>query len=98
MQTGRRVFALPRAMLESETMRLFSVGHGARSFEELVQTLASGAVEQVIDVRSFPGSRRHPQFGREVLAEALPGAGIIYHWQPALGGRRRLQPGASLNL
>jgi uncharacterized protein (DUF488 family) len=68
---------------------LYSVGHGARPFEELVETLASGSVIQIIDVRSFPGSRRHPQFGRELLAESLPGAGVGYSWLPALGGRRR---------
>jgi uncharacterized protein (DUF488 family) len=70
-------------------MRIFSVGHGARAFDELIEVLASGPVRTLVDVRSFPGSRRHPQFGREVLAEALPGAGVAYHWMPALGGRRK---------
>jgi uncharacterized protein (DUF488 family) len=75
-------------------MRIWSVGHGARSFEELVQTLADGAVSQIADVRSFPGSRRNPQFGREMLELSLPGAGVSYVWLPALGGRRRLRPGS----
>jgi uncharacterized protein (DUF488 family) len=73
-------------------VKIFSIGHGARPFEELVETLASGGVTQVADVRSFPGSRHNPQFGREVLAEALPGAGVAYSWLPELGGRRRLGP------
>src|SRR5439155_1377554 len=72
---------------------IFSVGHGARTFEDFVATLASGGVSRVADVRAFPGSRRHPQFGRDVLAEALRGAGVDYRWLPALGGRRRRGPG-----
>jgi hypothetical protein len=41
-----------------------------------------------VDIRSFPGSRKHPHFGRENLAATLPGHGIDYHWLEALGGRR----------
>jgi uncharacterized protein (DUF488 family) len=70
-------------------VRIFSVGHGARSLDELVATLASGGVTAVVDVRSFPGSRRHPQFGREALAASLPEHGIDYAWEPRLGGRRK---------
>jgi len=80
-----------------EGVRLYSVGHGTRTFDALVEVLASAAVTSLADVRSFPGSRRNPQFGREVLAEALAGAGVAYHWLPALGGRRRLGPGPSPN-
>jgi uncharacterized protein (DUF488 family) len=70
-------------------VRLFSIGHGARPFDELLQTLASGPATQVADVRSFPGSRRNPQFGREAMARALADAGVAYAWLPELGGRRR---------
>src|SRR5579863_2049243 len=77
--------------------RIFSIGHGARPLEELVATLQSAGVVTVADVRSFPGSRRHPQFGREALAHSLPAAGIAYHWLPRLGGRRKLGPGPSPN-
>jgi uncharacterized protein (DUF488 family) len=42
-------------------------------------------------VRAFPGSRRHPHFGRESLEKSLPAAGLEYHWVPALGGRRKLK-------
>lgn len=59
-------------------MRIYSVGHGARSLDELVRTLASGQVHTVVDVRSFPGSRRHPQFGKEALAAELPARGVGY--------------------
>jgi uncharacterized protein (DUF488 family) len=69
--------------------RIYSVGHGARPLDELVATLRAADVVTVADVRSFPGSRRHPQFGRAALAASLPAAGIAYHWVPRLGGRRK---------
>ncbi|RYZ08541.1 MAG: DUF488 domain-containing protein, partial [Comamonadaceae bacterium] len=43
----------------------------------------------VVDVRRFPGSRRHPQFGGEALAASLAAEGIGYQWVAALGGRRK---------
>lgn len=46
----------------------------------------------LVDVRSFPGSRRLPQFRRASLETSIPAAGIGYEWAPALGGRRRPQP------
>jgi uncharacterized protein (DUF488 family) len=42
-------------------------------------------VALVADVRRHPGSRRHPQYDRAVLRDALPG----YVHLPELGGRRR---------
>ena len=46
-----------------------------------------------MDVRRFPSSRRHPQFGRDELALALADAGIAYRHEVELGGRRRGEPG-----
>jgi uncharacterized protein (DUF488 family) len=77
--------------------RIYSVGHGARPLDELVATLRACSVTTVADVRSFPGSRRHPQFGRAALAASLPAAGIAYHWLPRLGGRRPPGPSPSPN-
>jgi uncharacterized protein (DUF488 family) len=44
------------------------------------------------DVRRFPGSRRHPQFNSDTLAQTLGAAGIGYRHFPALGGRRNPAP------
>ena len=53
------------------------------------------AVEALLDVRRFPGSRRHPQFGRDTLAGALAEAGIGYEWHgDTLGGRRSRRAGS----
>jgi len=41
-----------------------------------------------VDVRRFPGSRRHPQFNSADLATSLSESGIAYRHAPELGGRR----------
>jgi uncharacterized protein (DUF488 family) len=58
----------------------------------LVALLAEAGVELLVDVRRFPGSRRHPHFAREPLARALAEAGIAYRHEPDLGGRRAPRP------
>jgi uncharacterized protein (DUF488 family) len=78
-------------------MRFFTAGHGARPVEELIRTLHTGPTSLVVDVRRFPGSRRHPQFGQVPLGDALRHAGLEYAWLPRLGGRRQPQPGPSPN-
>jgi uncharacterized protein (DUF488 family) len=73
---------------------VFTIGHGARPLEELVGCLLDAGVQTLVDVRRFPGSRRHPQFGQALLAAALEEAGIAYRHAVDLGGRRHNQPGA----
>lgn len=73
-------------------MGLYTVGHSSRTLEELVALLRAHGIRRLVDVRRFPGSRRHPQFGREALAQALTAAGITYEHAEALGGRRRAAP------
>src|SRR5207253_74759 len=67
-------------------MTVFTVGHGTRPIEELVETLAGAGVRTLVDVRRFPGSRRNPQYNQTPLAaavEAARGEAVI----------RRLGPG-----
>lgn len=71
---------------------VFTIGHSTRSAEELLALLAEHGVEVLVDVRRFPGSRRHPQFSRDALAAALDGAHIRYMHEPGLGGRRKARP------
>jgi uncharacterized protein (DUF488 family) len=75
-------------------MPVFTIGHGTRTSDELLACLTDAGVETLVDVRRFPGSRRHPQFGREALEGALTAAGIAYRHAPALGGRRSGEPRA----
>jgi uncharacterized protein (DUF488 family) len=69
-------------------MKIWTVGHSTRSGEAFVQILTAHGIEVLVDVRTYPGSRRYPQFNREALAESLREAGIEYQHEPRLGGRR----------
>src|ERR1700719_3528765 len=71
---------------------IWTIGHSTRSIEEFLSLLAGSRIEVITDVRSFPGSRKYPQYGREALAATLVAHAIGYHWLPALGGRRRVSP------
>lgn len=69
-----------------------TVGHGTLPAEEFADLVRGAGVGRVVDVRSYPGSRRHPHFGREAMATWLPEAGVAYDWAPDLGGRRKPRP------
>lgn len=68
---------------------LLTVGHGTASREEFTTVIKRAGVEALVDVRSAPGSRRNPQFGRRELEAWMAGTGISYSWEPDLGGFRR---------
>jgi uncharacterized protein (DUF488 family) len=69
--------------------RISTIGHGTRPVEEFIGLLTRAEVGRLVDVRSFPASRRHPQFGREALGAELEAAGIDYSWRRDLGGFRK---------
>jgi uncharacterized protein (DUF488 family) len=69
-------------------MTVFTIGHSTRIAEEFVGLLQASGVDQIVDVRRFPFSRRYPHFNGESLAVTLAAAGIGYRHEPALGGRR----------
>ena len=73
-------------------MGIFSLGHSTRSLDELVALLREHHVGVLADVRTAPGSRRLPQFGRTSLTAELPQRGIAYVHIPELGGFRRPRP------
>ena len=67
---------------------ILTIGHSTRTIEAFVALLRAHGVTRLVDVRSTPYSRRHPQFGRERLARSLADSGIGYAHLPPLGGRR----------
>src|SRR5690242_8887456 len=75
---------------------IWTIGHSNRSIENFRALLLGHSITVVADVRRFPGSRRYPHFGQELLAQSLRGAGIDYAHFPELGGRRPTRP-ESLN-
>jgi uncharacterized protein (DUF488 family) len=74
-------------------VRVWTIGHGTRPADELVETLTRAGVETLVDVRRFPGSRRNPQFNQDALVDALAPAGITYRHALELGGQLRGEPG-----
>jgi uncharacterized protein (DUF488 family) len=72
---------------------IYSIGHGARDIQTFLQLLEGAGIERLVDVRTAPGSRTHPHFGRDALAASVEGRDIRYEWQgKALGGFRRARP------
>lgn len=69
-----------------------TVGHGALEAADFAALVRQVGLELIVDVRRYPGSRRHPHFASEAMAAWLPEAGVGYRWCPALGGRRRPVP------
>jgi uncharacterized protein (DUF488 family) len=72
-----------------DQLQIWTVGHSTRSGAEFIELLQSSNIATLADVRTFPGSRRYPQFNREELAASLNAAGVEYVHMPNLGGRRR---------
>lgn len=50
---------------------IWTIGHSTHSLPEFLAILEAHGIETVADVRRFPGSRRHPQFGSEALEQPL---------------------------
>ena len=71
-----------------KTLTIWTVGHSTRTAEKFHQILTAHEIQVLVDVRSFPGSRRYPQFNRTELSESLARLGIEYKHEPRLGGRR----------
>jgi len=78
----------------NEPSHILTVGHSTRGVEEFVEILREHRIEALVDVRSFPGSRRYPQFNKEALSETLREVGIQYIHMPSLGGRRKALAGS----
>ncbi len=68
---------------------IYTIGHSTRSLDELVAALREHGVATLVDIRSFPMSRRLPHFNRESLEQELPKHDIAYVWLKELGGRRK---------
>lgn len=77
----------------TSTPTLLTFGHGTLDQDGIVSVLRDARVRLVVDVRRFPGSRRHPHVARDELVRWLPGAGVEYRWDARLGGRRHRPAG-----
>lgn len=82
--------ATPRAA--ADRIRVYTIGHSTREFSEVVDMLRANGVDTLVDVRSFPGSRKHPQWKQASIEHELP-PDIDYRWIKAIGGRRHTPAG-----
>lgn len=78
--------------MERGARTIWTIGHSTREWDVFLGMLAGAAIEVLVDVRRFAGSRRNPQFSGEAMAHELPPAGVAYRPMPDLGGRRRPLP------
>ena len=72
---------------------LYTIGHGAEPFDDLLRRLLSNGVRMVLDVRSHPVSARSPHFSRPELEAELAAAGIAYRWLGDHLGGMPITPG-----
>ncbi|HEY4901335.1 MAG TPA: DUF488 domain-containing protein [Terriglobales bacterium] len=77
---------------------IYTIGHSTRTLEELVAALRGHGIKTLVDIRSFPMSRRLPHFNRKSLEQELPRCGIAYVWMKELGGRRKKMRDDSPNI
>lgn len=71
---------------------VWTLGHSTRPLTDFLELLGRFRIEAVADVRRFPGSRRHPQYGAPALEKSLAACDVEYRWLPDLGGRRQPRP------
>jgi uncharacterized protein (DUF488 family) len=77
---------------DTEQPAVWTIGHSIRSREQFQRLLLGHEIRNLVDVRSFPVSRRYPHFNQTELAADLPVIGITYHHLKSLGGRRKPLP------
>jgi len=67
---------------------VLTIGHSTLPIEAFLHALTENGCEVLVDVRRYPGSRRHPQFMQEALFRAVREAEMRAVWREGMGGRR----------
>src|SRR5438067_428088 len=70
-------------------MVLYTIGHSTHQINVFLDLLLQHQIGTLVDVRSYPGSRRWPQFNQDEIKASVESAEIWYRWGKGLGGRRR---------
>ena len=69
-------------------MYLYTIGHSAHPIEKFIDLLQMHTIQNLVDVRSVPASRFHPQYRKRNLERSLAECNISYvFWGQTLGGR-----------
>ena len=67
---------------------IYTIGYGNRSIEDFVKVLQQYGIKFLVDIRSQPYSKFHPDFSKEALEKRLKQYGMQYVFMgDALGGR-----------
>lgn len=76
---------------------IYTIGHSTRDLADFIEILRSFGIKVLADIRSFPGSRKFPQFNKDNLKTSLAENGISYTHLDDLGGRRKVQKDSKNN-
>ncbi|MFH1673165.1 MAG: DUF488 domain-containing protein [Pseudomonadota bacterium] len=68
---------------------IYSIGHGNKTFDEFLSILQAYEITCLVDIRSYPHSKRNPHFNIDTFAAELAKVGISYVWLKELGGFRK---------
>lgn len=79
-------------------MTIYTIGHSTHTTREFIKILKSFGITLLVDIRSYPGSRYCPQFGKARLTRNLLRNHIGYLHMEGLGGRRHVNKEMDLNL
>lgn len=75
--------------MQKEYPMIWTIGHSTRTLEVFLSLLHGQHIELLVDIRTYPGSRRYPHFNKEELSLSLPAENIVYKHMVGLGGRRK---------
>lgn len=92
---GGGILAIKSHHKSGDAAKVWTIGHSTRGLAEFLELLDDNDIEVLADVRSYPGSRKYPQFNAGALSESLAGRGVEYVPFKQLGGRRRVRPDSS---
>ena len=73
----------------STKVQIFTIGHSNHPLGRFLWLLRKHWIEALVDIRRYPGSKRHPHFSQDSLSVSLGEDDIEYHWLEALGGNRK---------
>lgn len=76
-------------MRDEAAKTVYTIGHSTRSIQEFANLLQSFSIDVLVDIRSFPGSRKYPHYNKEVLEQHMMNVGMKYVHLRDLGGRRK---------
>ena len=76
----------------TKPITIWTIGHSTRTAAEFEEILLAHHIKTLVDVRTYPISRRFPHFNQKELREHLARSGVGYQHLPSLGGMRKPLP------